>query len=310
MNNHAPVSKQSTSEPKGNVKSDGKLSIFTLNINHMKSKVLQIEAFLVQRKPDIIFFTETELEADLSPVFEGYSSLFPPPNIKDNLRRVVGLVRAGIVHEQLRLPEDLASPGLQMIGIRVPTVGGRNIVAAGVYRQFGDGGIGSTDFERDQLIAIPAISEFWAADADVVLMGDFNVDKTRENDDSYNRRGLLRTWNDEVEKAGLDYHHTGTTYHSYAERGGVRSESTLHHVYTSSLLTESSRVLVLDDAISDHWPLLSARLTLGSRPQARDVRRCGDATSATPTTWPSTRSSPEEAWPTWCFRMRCRWMPC
>eukprot|EP00095_Tigriopus_kingsejongensis_P004647 maker-scaffold29_size597861-snap-gene-3.9 protein:Tk04647 transcript:maker-scaffold29_size597861-snap-gene-3.9-mRNA-1 annotation:"g protein-activated inward rectifier potassium channel 3-like isoform x3" len=126
--------------------------------------------------------------------------------------------------------------------------------------------ISGLGMEKEQLdIITHQLQSATLAAKAVVGMGDFNLDSHRIEDKSYSRRLLLPSLLAGVETAGLEYSNTLPTWRSDGQFAHGHYSSCLDHVYSVGV---SAHVEVLEDATSDHRPILTRILG----PRSQDTR--------------------------------------
>ena len=214
---------------------------------------------------DVAAITETELGPECAETFAvaGYTT-FLPAAPTDKVRVLI-LVRSSLSTaanantvldptEGLSVWVDLHLPwGLLRIG--------------GVYRPWE--GV-STETARLQTL-IEQMKEATCKCKGIVLLGDFNLDVGRQSDPLYARRQLLTTWLQAVEEADMTLAHTSPTWLSHGSFGSSgRRASTIDHVYFSGL---QMTVNVLDDATTDHRPLLAKAVHSRPAPALKTIKR-------------------------------------
>ena len=170
-----------------------------------------------------------------------------------SLVRTVAFVAAGLKH---RVLPPLETP-IQIVPLEI-TAPRRRIVLIGHYEQFQDEGCSGAQFERGQFDELQRYLQHYES-AEHIIVGDMNVDASRTSDANYGRLAILKHWWNCVDEMGLDYHETGITFQSYGAFGQdpTHRTSVLDHCYTSSGLTPATKVSVLGDSISDHWPVMA-----------------------------------------------------
>ena len=78
----------------------GKLKIMALNVRNLNTKVLMIEVFLEQHKPDVLFVTEAELENGITVAYKGYNCFYS----NGHKARTVAIVKASTEYSALPPP--------------------------------------------------------------------------------------------------------------------------------------------------------------------------------------------------------------
>ena len=229
------------------------------NITRGASKEIAIHQLLVKNKVDVAALTEAELPQTTAKEYalQGYSAFFPPVSDRGKLRLML-LIRTDLA-SYARVRTDLpAIPIAVWVELALP--GRPHLLVGAVYRTWSTPSTERADL-MDLLDGIRLATEKCKS---VLLLGDFNLDVTRSNDPTYNRRVLLRELQGAMTSVGLVHHPTGATWTSYGLFNGNRRSSCLDLVFTSSSVR--ANVSVLTDATTDHRPVL-VTIPLSSRTQ-------------------------------------------
>ena len=224
----------------------------------MKSKISDLS-------PDAVIITEAELDVNDKPHVPGYITLLPRV-CESSMARTVMFIKESLHPKQLESPVD--------VPVVVAQVG--KAVLLGVYRQFALVTSTRTDrgvpFETRQLDALEelvrSISDKFST---VYLVGDLNLDPSRLGDNSYYRHDMLTRWLDLLEELGMSWFPTGHTFVSDGKFDGLNRYSVLDHFYSRTKC--SVNVRVLNDALSDHKPILAQIGTAPTRKPERQTRR-------------------------------------
>jgi hypothetical protein len=244
------------------------LNILTWNAANLArgTKELALSHLLVTHNVDLAVITETELPAPSAVVFSinGYTTYLPlvPPGVKT---RVLTLVKSNLaVQASIKLRLDLMSSSVQSVWIELSLPKLKRLVIGGVYRQWSSVTTTSPNIipvqrglamEREQLKnLVGQIKSATEATKAVVVLGDFNLDAHRLEDESYSRQALLRYLIDGTKAAGLKYSSTPPTWKSFGNFANGHRVSCLDHVYHEGVVAV---VKVLGDTTSDHSPVLA-----------------------------------------------------
>jgi hypothetical protein len=219
----------------------------------------------------VAVITETELPAPSAVVFsiDGYITYLPLvlPGVKT---RVLTLVKSNLAMQaSVKLRLDLMSLSVQSVWIEISLPKLKKLVIGGVYRQWSSVTTMNTPslnhipvqrkcglaMEREQLeIIVGQIQLATEAARAVVVLGDFNLDAHRLQDESYSRQALLQYLVDGTKAAGLQYSSTPPTWKSFGNFANGHRVSCLDHVYHEGVIAV---VKVLEDTTSDHSPVLA-----------------------------------------------------
>ena len=154
------------------------------------SKLLAAAALAHDNKADVFVITEAELDADDCAPISGYEAFYPVIECS-KCRRVIVYAKTKLHPVQVPI---LSPSDLPVVAV---TVG--NLLVIGVYRQFalvtGTNTYRGTTFETEQLNNLTSsIQPLLEDHHEVALLGDFNLDISRLNDDAYYRRSMLQEW--------------------------------------------------------------------------------------------------------------------
>jgi hypothetical protein len=212
--------------------------------------------------------TETELPAPSAVVFsiDGYTTYLPLvlPGVKTH---VLTLVKSNLaVQASVKLRLDLMSSSVQSVWIELTLPKLNKLVIGGVYRQWSLLTTPSLNhipvqrkcglaMEKEQLeYIVGQIKSATESARAIVVLGDFNLDAHRLEDESYSRQALLRYLVDGTKAAGLQYSWTPPTWKSFGNFANGHHVSCLDHVYHEGVV---AIVKVLEDTTSDHSPVLA-----------------------------------------------------
>ena len=217
------------------------------------SRELALSNLLVNNNVDIAIVTETELLPEATAfAVEGYTTFLPLVRSGAKVR-LIALVKNSL-SSSVSVCMDLMSNIVPTIWLELSRPGNKSVIG-GVYRQWSDCGHSGMVMEREQLdiilTQVKAASEQYKS---VTVMGDFNLDTFRPDDESYTRRALLHALIDGMALAGLEYWPTKYTYRSHGRYNGEHRLSCLDHVYDTG--TTVAEVSVLSDSATDHRPVL------------------------------------------------------
>ena len=226
------------------------------------SKFLAVKSKISDHSPDAVIITEAELDVSDKPHVPGYITLLPRV-CESSVARTVMFIKESLHPKQLESPVD--------IPVVVAQVG--KAVLLGVYRQFTL--ITSTKTERGVPLEsrqLDALEELVRSISDkfstVYLVGDLNLDPSRLGDSSYYRHDMLTRWLDLLEELGMSWFPTGPTFVSDGKFDGQHRTSVLDHFYSRTKF--SVNVRVLNDALSDHKPILAQ---IGAAPHRKPERQ-------------------------------------
>ncbi len=240
------------------------MGILTWNARTLSgAKVLSLRLLIERHNPDVVVVTEAEIpRGEAPPHLVGYDSHVP--SIEESSRtRIVVYTDKRFSAIQIKTPQDLP---IVIIHLAAFTL-------VGLYRQFAlPGGvvnstIRGTTFEAGQLALIAEQISKASDDAarhSLIVTGDINLDIARQEDPTY-RRELLKEWRELMNEHGLTWLKTGPTFTSDGTFGGTHRESTLDVFYTRTTRRMAATVNVLDDATTDHRPIM-AHLVHGQPP--------------------------------------------
>ncbi|QQP41982.1 Uncharacterized protein FKW44_016510 [Caligus rogercresseyi] len=174
------------------------------------------------------------------------------------------------IRSNAKLRPDLMSSDVQTVWIEL-TLPTYSVLVGGVYREWNSSEPGSVLTERDRLdVILDQAKSATGTSKRVLILGDFNLDTLRHNDRSYSRRSFLQILSDGMKDASLDYATTKATWKSYGKFEGEHRTSCLDHVYSAGL---DCSVKVLEDATSDHRPVLANILVPSERSGTRSIKR-------------------------------------
>ncbi len=241
-----------------------------------RARELELRALIEVHRPDVVALSEVELDVeDSSFHIPGYTVFYPSPHM--NRFRVLLLLMDQLVRQSNPL---VLAVSHQEVWVRLSGPSGSWTVAA-CYRQW-------TSSEAADLTALcDNISKYSSSSARVLLVGDFNLDAARQTDPHYYRRAMLNTFLSRLEEHGYVLENdvnipTYRSHGSYQSAAGTgHRESVLDLVFSLGALDLRPRVRVLDNAASDHRPVLVAYNIEGERPALKTLR-CRDFKRATP----------------------------
>ncbi len=239
-----------------------------------RTRELELKALIDSHKPNVVVLSEVELNAEDSSFYiPGYTVFYPSPF--KNKHRVLLLLQDLLVR---RCNPSLLASSHQEIWIRLAGPSGSWIVGA-CYRQWN--GTESADL----VSLLDNVSAFSSSSSRVLLAGDFNLDAARKDDPQYYRRAMLNTFLSRLDELGyvLENDVSIPTYQSHGSfqmAGGTgHRESVLDLLF--SLGTSRPRVRILDNAASDHRPVLAVYSMGGERAPLK-THYCRDIRRATP----------------------------
>jgi hypothetical protein len=197
----------------------------------------------------------------------GYTTYLPLV-LPGEKTRVLTLVKSNLaVQASVNRRLDLMSSSVQSVWIELNLPRLKKLVIGGVYRQWSLVTTVNTPslnpvqrkcglaMERDHLEKLVGqIKSATEAARAVVVLGDFNLDTYRLQDESYSRQALLRYLIDETKAAGLQYSSTPPTWKSFGNFSNGHRISCLDHVYHEGVVAV---VKVLENTTSDHSPVLA-----------------------------------------------------
>ena len=229
------------------------------------SKFLAVKSKISDHCPDAVVITEAELDVGDKPHVPGYITLLPRV-CESSMARMVMFIKESLHPTQLESPVD--------VPVVVAQVG--KAVLMGVYRQFAL--VKSTKTERGvpfETRQLDVLEELVRSISDkcstVYLVGDLNLDPCRISDFTYYRHNMLTRWLDLLEELGMSWFPTGHTFVSDGKFDGLNRYSVLDHFYSRTKC--SVNVRVLNDALSDHKPILAQIGTAPARKPERQTRR-------------------------------------
>ena len=224
----------------------------TWNAGGLSNKENSLAHLLATYKVDVAIITETELSVSIAPNYalNGFTTFLPM--VEDGEKtRVVALVRSDLaIKANARLRHDIMSSPVQTVWVDLRLPKGGSLVVGGVYRQWLDYPV---QREHLNIICTQVLAASEGAKS-IIVLGDFNLDQHRPDDATYRYRSLLRILNERMTAAGLDYAPTPPTWRSNALYEGCHRTSCIDHIFYKGNV---SRVAILPNAISDHYPLVA-----------------------------------------------------
>ena len=212
------------------------------------AKTLEMISRVKDKKPDVFSACETELPVGGAPNIPGYSVMVPTVSVSTRVRNLL-YIRKDLHGEQVPAPCD--------IPIVAAKVG--NEVIVGIYREFSQ--IGAKETIRGNALECEEFDHIEAYIRSIAekyktfhVVGDINLDVSREGDKEYYKKALLSRWNNLMTELGLVWAETGPTYKSFGRHQGQHRISTIDLIYSRG---REMKATVLPDGTSDHWPVLA-----------------------------------------------------
>ena len=225
----------------GNGKLRHSLSIVQWNAGnkHWHRKVEELEAFVLEKNPDLFFVTEANLMSD-TPEYQtriaGYYMVLPPTMQRLKYCRIVLLVRDGI---QVKILEEHMDTDLASIWVKIGQQGRKPIVVGGVYREqhllqpgAPRGTPNTTGTPMLQRERWGRVLQGWKAatrNEVSIVTGDMNLDYGKWHDPDYRLVKMVDRVKAEIEPLGF-YQMVNTHTRSWAHQ----SDSTVDHCWSNS----------------------------------------------------------------------------
>jgi len=232
------------------------------------TKDLALQNLLTTNNIDVAVITEAELPSTTAPYsIHGYTSFFPTVSPGDKTR-VLALVKSDLATTTgAKIRKDLMSERGLSVWFELDT-----LLVGGIYRQWS----GPCE-EADLEMLINQCKRATTSHKKTVVMGDLNLDLHRHGDRSYSRRAKLARWLNGMEEAGLEHQETRPTWSSHGSFSGCggdgRRHACLDHVYTSAGVALPP-ISVLDDATTDHRPVMALVDQVTPRSSLRSMHNC------------------------------------
>ena len=184
---------------------------------------------------------EADIHEGVVIAIPGFTTYYGKPDWKGTVRVLMA------VREDLATGTSVLEVATSDIWLQLPT----SIVVGGVYRLWrpeeGEGAAACAFKER--------VSQIAAVYRNIVVAGDFNLDRDRLEDPSYSRKSMVTDLVEEMENLNLVFKGPEVpTYISFGKfKNGEHRRSKIDHVYAT---IRGTSVSVLTCAASDHLPML------------------------------------------------------
>ena len=219
----------------GNISNQISLIHWNMGSKHWSKKKLEMEAVIQKYKPDIFSISEANMLVDL-PDFEknlvGYQVHTPPVPREHKMIRIVLLVKDGLTVEILN---NFMDPKIAAIWCKIGSRGRKPMTICMAYREHQ-----YILVENDNNSLSPACQlarwrcfiNIWkqaAANTDVIVMGDLNIDFAKWNNNDNSNWRLIQIMKDEIETMGFSQQ-IETETRSWKGQ----SSSILDHIWSNS----------------------------------------------------------------------------
>ncbi len=209
------------------------------NLTKNNSRLHELDHIISKSAADVVIVTETELGRDDIAIIPGFKMFRSSPGANGKSRL------AAYVLDSIPTSLFRVTPMEIWFTVKLQTL---PITIAGIYRQWHDN-------EHEALKNFRSNCEDALKFSRVLLLGDFNLDITRTNDNSYCRAAMAANFAQDMESLGYSFAGPNVpTYYSYGSYNGSKRTSTIDLVYARGL---APSVEVLNFAATDHRPVLA-----------------------------------------------------
>ena len=218
-----------------------------------ENKVTEIEALMLQMKPDLCFISEANLwdtTDDMDKNIPNYKLLLP--NTMSNLKhaRIILLVKSELIVHQLKYTNDEAA----VIWVKIGDTRKNSLIVGGAYRQhhiLGRDYHDSTwlDVQKEQEARWRKVLLSWkniTRNSKAVLLGDINLDHIRWDNPETKNEVMVENMKDIIETCGFVQL---ITQYTRSSRG--TADSLLDHIW-SNCQTRISNTFNISRGASDH----------------------------------------------------------
>ncbi len=213
------------------------------NLVRNNSRLHELYHIITSSEADIAIVTESELGQHDIAVIPGFKMFRSSPGTNGK-SRLLAYVK-----------DSIATSVIKVTSMEIwLTINPSNkpLTIAGLYRQW-------RDDEHAALENFYSNCEKALKYSRILVLGDFNLDITRTNDNSYCRSTMATNLTGRMESMGYFFAGPNSpTYYSYGTYNGCKRTSTIDLVYARGL---TPTVTVLDNATTDHRPVLATVAT-------------------------------------------------
>jgi hypothetical protein len=222
----------------------------------------QVRLLMIKHKVSIAILSETETTHTYSATthMEGFRALCPPTTVTGPPGKEVGvimMVSADLASSAIQRPDINGSDTVQTVWTELTHLG---LIVGGVYRRNRPS---QPDLEREEMVQLTnQILKAAQTGKAILLLGDLNLDHSNPDHKKKNEANdLLCT----IEAATMRHLPTGITWKSDGchkvckcvapcDCSKRQRTATIDNAYLSN--SESASAVVLEDALSDHFPIM------------------------------------------------------